>query len=503
MRNKTKLRNLYFIFIFIIFSLCFLSCFYPSQDSDSSSYLILKGDEKKSVILYEIPADKENGIFIPLKKINMNTITRLPAGNYLITNICSKHDFQIEPGERKTIYLGKVNAMLNCSSEENKEQFSFQCQDPIDNSPIKILDKNEVDILPGQNSIIVSGRKIDVSFKNHPNYYKIVNLAPLMLSSSINSSNDFFFVYTDAEGSDSRDHVISGKVNEPMWLVPGEYKVEINGTSMNVNIHQTKKNKIKLGAIKVKSPSHLNNNIYNENLNSPYLVKLSKSVLLTLNESYNVFPGQYRLEIEDSRIRKVVNVLPNVLSTIETEYLRISYPEMSDDEHHPYFHIYQKGQHLYAYKTQIKKPFLIFKGESYFYSVVGLRGIFAKLNTDSKISLLSKLILQWEKKYSQVKVRTELVKIEGKKEATWGRSLDLIKSKPNELYLPPGGYSLSYFSVDKTGEKHKVKRDFSLRPGEQKNLMIPLYFEKRMKNKEDKSQEENDSYKYELKPLSH
>jgi hypothetical protein len=175
---------------------------------------------------------------------------------------------------------------------------------------------------------------------------------------------------------------------------------------------------------------------------------------------------------------------------------------LKDEDHHPYLQIYQKGQHLYAYKTQIKKPFLVFKGESYFYSIVGLRGIFSKLKLDSRINNLSKLTLDWEKKYSQVKIRTELVKIEGKKDTTWGRSLDLINSKPKELYLPPGEYSLSFFSIDKTGEKHKTKRDFFLKPSEQKTLSIPLYFEKKPKNNEDKSSEERGGYKYELKPLS-
>ena len=287
-----------------------------------------------------------------------------------------------------------------------------------------------------------------------------------------------------------------------MWLLPGAYKIEINGTKVNVNVYQSKKNKVTLGAIKVKSPSYLNEEIYNENLNSPYLVKLNKNVLLSLNEPYNVIPGKYRLEIEDSRISKVVEVLPEQLSTIETEYISISFPKLKDEDHHPYLQIYQKGQHLYAYKTQIKKPFLVFKGESYFYSIVGLRGIFSKLKLDSRINNLSKLTLDWEKKYSQVKIRTELVKIEGKKDTTWGRSLDLINSKPKELYLPPGEYSLSFFSIDKTGEKHKTKRDFFLKPSEQKTLSIPLYFEKKPKNNEDKSSEERGGYKYELKPLS-
>jgi len=86
--------------------------------------------------------------------------------------------------------------------------------------------------------------------------------------------------------------------------------------------------------------------------------------------------------------------------------------------------------------------------------------------------------MKWENKTSGPRMRTDLVRLEAKQSPVYGRSLDLLFSKPEEVLVPPGNYYLTYFLGDPNNERVKTKIELLIKPGETKEVTIPVYSDK-------------------------
>ena len=138
--------------------------------------------------------------------------------------------------------------------------------------------------------------------------------------------------------------------------------------------------------------------------------------------------------------------------------------------------------------VETKLPFLLLEG-TYEYGVEGLRGIKRNLQRRSESVAgdpLARVKIKWDVRQAQGRYRTDLVRIESRGSNVFGRSLDLLFHKPEEVYVPAGHYDLTYFLGDPLGDRNKTKVSLVLESGQTREVVVPIYLEK--SNKSDEGQ---------------
>ncbi len=474
-----------FLLSFIIF-LC-ASC-HKYNNLEKGQFLFFEGISNKEVLLSKILTDK-NGKknIIPIKRVFTNSKINLPAGKYMLSNDCSYYEFEQSSTQPKKIYLSHLQLNLlgkypeKDEIQEENHVVQSLCYNILNQKEYTYKNKVQFDILPGNNKIFISGRSLEFQTKSDAFEDLAMNVVPLSLESSkFDNDTSNFYVLSQ---SDPKKVVISAPINGKVWLFPGKYSVEVNGTKKIVDLSPNLPLNIQLGLLKISAPKNFPFEKRMKSGGQPISAFIDDKVLIRLNTSYPVFAGKYKVNLEGSELEKEVNVEENHLSEVKTLGSQIDNPmcmnHASSCNLPSSITIHENKLPFILMVVPVGLPFLVFDGQSYQYGVEGIKGIFKTLPTSSdsiKEETLGRVNIKWEVRYTTSTSSTEFVRFEPKSGNLFGKSVDLSFFKPSEVYLPDGDYWLTYYIGDAINQNSpKIRNEVNLANGGSKDVVIPIF----------------------------
>lgn len=508
----------------------------------SKQKLILDAPKDVELVVYRQVGKNGQRVMSPMGLIRGGEPIDIDAGHYLIANECSGFEFKqgldkptkiplrrlsfvlhgekgIPPtdasvstavGENVAVPLPTVTPTLGLPSSQASESpplapavdaaqaqivassknsspvsaVHTMCIDPLDGQRNEWSNRRDFDLLPGTTEIRVGGRLI--KFENHGETSEkySVDLYPVTIVSNFTDIEARFYLTPEEKDQKSENSVIGLPANGSTWLMPGEYALEVNGTRRKLQIEKDALTEVSVGVLRVEMPKNFPMEDRLKAGGQPVFVYLDTGALLNLDTDYLVFPGNYTVSIEGSEVQDVFAVEGGEKTVVKTFAARIDSPVCSDTakgcRNAPRITIHRDQKPYALMLVEPKLPFLLLEG-TYEYGVEGMRGI--KRNLQRKPDALAgeplaRVRIKWDVRPTQGRNRTDLVRIESRGANVFGRSLDLLFHKPEEIYVPSGSYDLTYLVGDPLLERSKSRMSLSLEPGQTREVVVPLYLEK-------------------------
>lgn len=358
------------------------------------------------------------------------------------------------------------------------------CVDPLDRQRNEWTNRRQFDILPGTTEMRIGGRVVTLENHGETSEPILLDLYPIMINSQFPDIQARFFLTPEEKDAKHEVSVVSLAANKPMWLLIGNYSLEVNGTRRKVTVEQGARTEISVGVLRIDMPAHFPIEDRLKAGGQPVFVYLDTGALMNLDTDYLVFPGSYTVSLEGSEVQDTVQVEGGEKTLIKTFAARVDVPACPDTvkncKNPPRITIHRDQKPYALMMVEPRLPFLLLEG-TYEYGVEGMRGIKRTLQrrTDSLAGEpLARVRLKWDVRQAQGRYRTDLVRIESRGQSTFGRSLDLLFHKPDEVYVPAGNYDLTYFVGDPLLERSKSRQSLFLEPGQTREVVIPIYVEK-------------------------
>jgi hypothetical protein len=367
---------------------------------------------------------------------------------------------------------------------EAKGVVHTMCIDPLDQQRNQWTQRREFDILPGTTEMRVGGRLVKLENHGETSEPISLDLYPVLVSSEFPSIHARFYLTPEEKDSKAEVSVVGIEANSTTWLLPGNYALEVNGTRRKMSVEKGSRTEMTVGVLRIEMPDHFPIEERLKAGGQPVFVYLDTGALLNLNTGYLVFPGSYNVSIEGSEVQDVFQVESGKETVIRTFAARVDVPACPDAEKGcrsaPRITIHREQKPYALMTVEPRLPFLLLEG-NYEYGVEGLRGIKRSLNKRSGVLAgepLARVRFKWDVRPAQGRYRTDLVRIESRGQNTFGRSLDLLFHKPDEVYVPAGNYDLTYFVGDPLAERSKSRQSLLLEAGQTREAVIPIYVER-------------------------
>ena len=462
----------------------------------SNALFTLRGAPSATAGLYQVKesqvaqANGKKELLAPLRTIKGGESVVLAPGRYLLTNHCSAYYFDHTKVPTEVAFseveLALRKDVLKETGEKRLPEIDFlrvSCFDTIEDKEVDVAEpRDRIFMLPGEHWIRIGGALSKRMFPITEEKTRI-ELFPLSVGFLGETPPTNLFYFPEAEENSASPRLWQVPVGATAWLVPGVYVLEINGSRRKARVEANFRTEVFLGALRVATPPMFQEAQRVKKGGQPIFAYTNNGVLLNLNKDYLLFPGEYPVRIEGSEVAETVEVKANESTLVQTRGAQIDPPDCPPPRgcRSPLRITIHKEQRPFTLLTvPVGIPFLVLGGE-YEYGVDGLRGVLRKMNGSQESvtsEKLGRILLKWEVRQANSRIRTDLVRIEAKGSSNFGRSLDLMYNKPDEIYLPSGEYILSYFVGDPQQERVKTKIDFIMKEGATRELVVPIFMDK-------------------------
>lgn len=488
--------------VFLALVLCL---FLHNAEAKKLSTLKFVGPPGNVVSIFSIPHGAKEGEvrqFVPVAQVKAGEEIYLAPGSYYAANDCSGFAFT-QKSEGFTLALSTLR--LVPSREAFPEEASFQvdgerhvvhtsCDDPVERLKHSWDNKLEIHLLPGKHRLQLAGSPIEVDFGIDASE-KVVNLFPLTVLLEGDSAGNRYFVLQEDQATRTDASLISVPVGGTIWVTPGVYALEINGTRRRAAVEMGMRTRVPLGVLRIESPAKFPTDLRARLGGQPVFAYINGGVLLNLNNDYVLFPGEYAVSIEGSELQDVFLVKTGQKTVVKTLGALIEAPVCPESVDAkpcrtvPKITVHKEQRPYSLMNVTPGMPFLVLDGK-YEYGVEGMRGLLRVLATSEESvaqEKMSRLRFKWEVRQASSRTRTDLVRLETRGTENFGRSLDLLFNKPDEVYVPAGVYFLTYFVGDPQQERTKTRVEFSVAQGETKEVVVPIFTDKLSTKPEEKT----------------
>jgi hypothetical protein len=485
----------------LLTAILFASC---TKYGTPKQKLTIKSALADDVFLYRIPDPQQPDpdTFVAIRRIATNKGFEIPRGYYYVSTECSGYAFEHKGKKSLTIRMSTVELVKNGGSAEStaEEPVPLECTDPVDGHPSRWTDRTAFPVFPGETSFTLTKKPFTVtSPATGPITHKIP-VAPVLLTGGTTESPDRYFILSEEQEVSNTSYVVSAQAGRRIWVPPGEFTIEINGSRRKIRVENNVQNEVLAGTFRIAMPPAFSPEARAEAGGQPVFAYIDEGVLFNLNTDYLVLPGEYTLSIEGTEIQRTILIEPHKKTEIPTRVAQVDSPPcpVGATCRPPSKITIHKEQRPFALAFVTPGvPFLVFD-EAYEFGVDGTRGIYRTLHTGTTTlpkSTLARARLQWEVRPATGRQRTDLVRLETRGEGNFGRSLDLLFSKPDEVYIPAGPYQVTYFVGDPSAERSKTRNDINFSEGSTRTVVIPLYVERSQKSRDPIAGEQTPSEK--------
>ena len=413
----------------------------------------------------------------------------LAIGSYLILADCSHEVVNISAGESKDLVSHRVNFVTPIEKDAS-DKFSIQCNRFTKTKSIQHLQNRfALNVLHGNRDLLVGMVPLNIDFETmeNPNEPKTLHfdLSAIRLSSYEDMKPKTLFFVSPA------NNLISVTENQEfghwLFLLPGEYLVEVNGTSLKVALEKHQSFTIDPAFIRVSTSDTINLEISSNILGTPLYVELNDQHWLDLNETYPVLPGKALIKLNGSFRSQEVELVANQMldKSVRSIQVNLDCPPWDwDCLGRRKVYLYE-GDQLYPFAEGLTDVPILFFEKDVWIGIEGSRDIRHYLSDKRDHFVLDvanvKLIPQHTYRPNQI---TDLVRIEAIGAPFKGASLDLPLDREIVVPLIEGKFYLSQYtsSYSQEYERRSIRRILTLRQKTLPEIKYTVYVsEKKLK----------------------
>jgi hypothetical protein len=414
-----------------------------------------------------------------------NADIELVPGSYLILADCSSEPIIVRPGTRETLQVYEVR-FETPSGLRDVNAFSIQCS-RFDKTQSRqnIRDTYSLKILSGRHELLVGMVPLEVNLtpdafsKPESAGAKSYQLSALQVANpeSVQDQTTPFFV-SPQHGS----HAVTEAQQLGHWqfLLPGQYQVELNGTTLGVDLKESEMKLIQAAQVRVETSPKIPLDRIAKVTGSPTNIEINSDHWFSVNETYLVLPGTAELRLDASIAKHSVQFTEGKTTTLRpksvmVEQLCEASGNPCDAEREVF--LYQ-GNALYPFaKAATNMPILFFESDVAV-SVAGSRDVRYLLPnavTDASISL-GQLVVEMdiEKKTNMV---TDLVRVVAEGGRLTGATVDLPFQKRTVLPLFEGRYYVDQFmsGTRADSDRKRLMESVYIRSGDTQTVKIKVF----------------------------
>jgi hypothetical protein len=474
-----------------------LSCFIvitvislDRPEKQSVGFINVVGPKEGTFEIYKIESEA------PLQYVSeqighFDKKTPVAPGQYLVLADCSSKTVIVRSNETVDLVAHQVR-FVPPHEPMADDKFSIHCFRHADNDAKQYFtNKYTLHVLSGKYDLLVGMKPLSVNLQSDASHHStetVFDLAAVRVArpEGFAANSEFFVSPIDR----LTPFTESQSFGNWLYLLPGQFAVETNGTKLSVEIAGGEKREILPGLLKIELPPDIDIELSSQIGNSPLYVELNGNHWLDLGHVYPVLPGEMTLRLNGSMVDKPVTVEENQILTIPVKSVSVSMMCAYWDWN------CLGGKHIYLYHAQetfitakgsTDVPLLFFEDEM-FVSVEGSKDIKYTLPKDENVVELKvgtlKLIPEPTHKHGQV---TDLVRIEPGTAKFVGHTMDLPFDKEVEVPLIAGNYLFAHYvsSTNIDGERLNHRRPVQVVPGKVTEIhYTPYVSEKKLLNLE-------------------
>ncbi len=455
--------------------------------------IIVQAPNAGSFEIYRIESE-EPLQFVSEQIGQFNQSLDLIPGQYLILADCSYETIVLRPKEVRSLIAHQVlfNPPVAPGPDDS---FSIQCNRFVKTKSRQHLhNRYSLNILHGTRDLLVGMVPLRVQFpdlgatpKPQVLSYKLSGLK-VEAFPDMKPKTSYFVSPTDGLLSITENQ----EFGRWQFLLAGHYRVEVNGTRMDIDLTEGQQNVIEPAFLRISVSDKVDLHASSSILGTPLFVELNEGHWLDLNETYPVLPGEASLKLNGSHQEHKILLTEKALNEKKVRSVLI------DLDCSPWDWSCLGSREIFLYQKDTAYPFaegisdvpLLFFEEDAWVSVQGSRDIRYKIPESSQDTELKVGFVKFIPKHSyRVGQITDLSRVETSGLPLAGNSLDLPVDDPTLMPLIVGRYHLTQYhslaSADWERRPHRVS--FSVQSKETSEIPYPVFVsEKKLKQIQEK-----------------
>lgn len=412
---------------------------------------------------------------------NFNEELKLSPGLYLILADCSSELVVVLPNTNKILTTHKVS-FRTPTIPKSGDKFSILCsRHPKSKSNQILNNKFDLNILSGVRELLVGMNplKLDLRDESKGSIEKEFILSAFKVESLDQMKKEPKYFISPIGGLISITEYQNFGNN--MFLLPGKYKIQVNGSQMNIELKNGEVREVKPSFIRVEAPSEVQFDLASKITGEPLYIELNEGHRLDYNETYAVLPSTINLRLSSSKDYKSYEVSSEETKIIKVNGLLVDFGcsefEWSCIGKRNVF-LYRDKEDSFFAEGKTDSP-VLFTDEEIWIDIEGSRNIRKKITTKNNFQILDVGMVSVRPRPSVKKgIYTDLLRVEVDGELLDGHSIDLSLQSDSQIPLLVGKYKLAHyvsFVDDDHGERMDHKSSISIKKNSEKSHALTVY----------------------------
>ncbi|MCX6116618.1 MAG: hypothetical protein NT027_03690, partial [Proteobacteria bacterium] len=416
-----------------------------------------------------------------------NIPKELSPGSYLVLADCSSQIVNIYPRGDVTLTAHKVN-FIPIQPPKPNDKFSIQClRSDRTRSRQHFSNHFSIAVLSGVREFLVGMVPIQMNLEAGPNQKsKLISYRLSSISVAGQNMSDLQdkFTYFLTPVSEVAPYTESQADGGKMYVLKGQYQVQVNGTSTNIDLAEGEGRVLVPATLKVEVSKNAQLEESAKIKGSPLYVEINGEHFLHLNSTYAVLPGPIKVRLSTA-------VKPIEIAVKEAESIRLKAKNVivklncaAEDwtclGSRKVF-VFERGKPSQLAES-VSDTAVLYFGDNVSVGIEGSRNLRYNLTPLDDQIIKVGYIEVTPTPIHKAGVLTDLVRIEPSNPHVVGTTLDMPLDKMSLIPVPVGSYNLAqftYFSAD--GSRRKSTTPIFVGVGEKQSLSITTFLtEKRI-----------------------
>ncbi|MEY4631594.1 MAG: hypothetical protein RIQ81_1714 [Pseudomonadota bacterium] len=407
-----------------------------------------------------------------------NEDIKLPAGRYLVLADCSSQSVHVYAGQTKELVANQVN-FLPSMAPDQQDRFSIQCERAEKTRSRQFFSSRfSLNMIGESHDILVGMVPLSLDFDHEapaPQGPRSFLLSALKVEATTGTSPDMKYFVSPATNLVAVTEQQS--FGHWMYLLPGEYEVEVNGTKMKVTLVEGEKRVIRPAFLKITTNDKVDLDLSSQIRGTPLFVEVNNGHWFNLNEQYAVLPGAPRLRLSGSNQPQTVELEEGESVEMRARSVKVDqgcspweWNCLGDLE----VHLYQPGQPFPFNEGVTDVPLLFFEQEVHL-GVEGSRNIRKRIPKGVSDLELHLGYLEIIPKPVYVKGQiTDLLRVEAHDPELTGVTLDINPERPTRMPLVTGQYQLAHYVMSTATEGERRRSSQPVRISRDQTITVQI-----------------------------
>jgi len=426
--------------------------------------------------------------FVSETRSKFNERVALLPGSYMVLADCSSEIVNIYPGSDINLMAHRVNFVpLQATSTDDK--FSIQCvRSERTRSRQNLMNQFSLAVLAGTRDFLVGMTPLRLDLSPNglgaaPSESRVISqiLSSISIEKGGQAPFDDFFVSPVGGVTPFTENQ---KPGSKLFVLKGKYDVQLNGTSMTLELAEGESKTIEPGTLLVTTSSKVDLAKAEQIRGAPLYAEINGEHYMNLNTAYPVLPGTINVRLATSLRAAKFSIEEGQAQKIHARNVFI---DLGCADHDwtclgsKKVRLFEKGKNFHFAESQTDVPILFFEKDVNI-GIEGSRNIKYMLSAADDQRLKVGFLEVSATPIHKPGVLTDLMRVEPKNPGLTGASLDMVLDKPTVMPLITGLYNLSqytFFTSD--GSRRKSSQSFYISAGKRSKLEVQTFLsEKKM-----------------------